>query len=351
MAAQSTTPLLKVEGLKQYFRVNKNFTVKAVDDVSFEIYPGETYGLVGESGSGKSTIGRSIIRLYDPTAGKITFDGQDISGRLTHAQNNTLRTQMQMIFQDPMASLNPRKKVEDIIGEGLDIHHLCKTQAERREKVEKILAKVGLAPEHAERYPHQFSGGQRQRVGIARALIMNPKLIIADECISALDVSIQAQVVNLMKDIQQETGTAYLFIAHDLSMVKYISDRIGVLHLGHLLETGTTEEIFEHPIHPYTRSLLSAMPDLDTADDRLYTIPGSPPNLLHEKPGDAFAPRNRFALNIDDEIDPPMFKISDTHYAATWLLDPRAPKVEMPPELKERIARMKAEAKKIEEAE
>ena len=225
MAAQSATPLLKVEGLKQYFKVNKNFTVKAVDDVSFEIYPGETYGLVGESGSGKSTIGRSIIRLYDPTAGKITFDGQDISGHLSHAQNNTLRTQMQMIFQDPMASLNPRKKVEDIIGEGLDIHHMYKTQAERRDKVEKILAKVGLAPEHAERYPHQFSGGQRQRVGIARALIMNPKLIIADECISALDVSIQAQVVNLMKDIQQETGTAYLFIAHDLSMVKYISDR------------------------------------------------------------------------------------------------------------------------------
>ena len=250
MAAQSATPLLKVEGLKQYFKVNKNFTVKAVDDVSFEIYPGETYGLVGESGSGKSTIGRSIIRLYDPTAGKITFDGQD----------NTLRTQMQMIFQDPMASLNPRKKVEDIIGEGLDIHHMYKTQDERREKVEKILEKVGLAPEHAERYPHQFSGGQRQRVGIARALIMNPKLIIADECISALDVSIQAQVVNLMKDIQQETGTAYLFIAHDLSMVKYISDRIGVLHLGHLLETGTTEEIFADPIHPYTRSLLSAIP-------------------------------------------------------------------------------------------
>ena len=260
MAAQSATPLLKVEGLKQYFKVNKNFTVKAVDDVSFEIYPGETYGLVGESGSGKSTIGRSIIRLYDPTAGRITFDGQDISGHLSHAQNNTLRTQMQMIFQDPMASLNPRKKVEDIIGEGLDIHHMYKTQAERREKVEKILAKVGLAPEHAERYPHQFSGGQRQRVGIARALIMNPKLIIADECISALDVSIQAQVVNLMKDIQQETGTAYLFIAHDLSMVKYISDRIGVLHLGHLLETGTTEEIFANPIHPYTRSLLSAIP-------------------------------------------------------------------------------------------
>ena len=259
MAAQSATPLLKVEGLKQYFKVNKNFTVKAVDDVSFEIYPGETYGLVGESGSGKSTIGRSIIRLYDPTAGKITFDGQDISGRLTHAQNNTLRTQMQMIFQDPMASLNPRKKVEDIIGEGLDIHHMYKTQDERREKVEKILEKVGLAPSTLSATPTSLRR-QRQRVGIAPRLIMNPKLIIADECISALDVSIQAQVVNLMKDIQQETGTAYLFIAHDLSMVKYISDRIGVLHRGHLLETGTTEEIFADPIHPYTRSLLSAIP-------------------------------------------------------------------------------------------
>ena len=260
MTQTQTAPLLKVSGLKQYFRVNRNFTVKAVDDVSFEIYPGETYGLVGESGSGKSTIGRSVIRLYDPTAGSIIFDGQDISGKLSREQNQKLRTEMQMIFQDPMASLNPRKKVGDIIAEGLDIHHMYSSRAERQEKVEKILAKVGLAPEHAERYPHQFSGGQRQRVGIARALIMDPKLIIADECISALDVSIQAQVVNLMKDIQVETGTAYLFIAHDLSMVKYISDRIGVLHLGHLLETGTTEEIFENPIHPYTRSLLSAIP-------------------------------------------------------------------------------------------
>lgn len=253
-------PLLKVEGLKQYFKVNSHYTVRAVENVSFEIYPGETYGLVGESGSGKSTIGRSLIRLYDPTAGKILFDGADISGRMSKAQNNTLRTQMQMIFQDPMASLNPRKKIGDIIGEGLDIHHMYQSSAEREEKIKAILQKVGLAPEHATRYPHQFSGGQRQRVGIARALIMNPKLIIADECISALDVSIQAQVVNLMKDIQQETNTAYLFIAHDLSMVKYISDRIGVLHLGHLLETGTTEEIFTHPVHPYTRSLLSAIP-------------------------------------------------------------------------------------------
>ena len=260
MANENKEPLLSVKGLKQYFKVSKSFTVHAVEDVSFEIYPGETYGLVGESGSGKSTIGRSIIRLYDPTEGTIIFNDMDISKKLSKANSQALRTQMQMIFQDPMASLNQRKKVRDIIGEGLAIHHMYKNYEEREKKIKNILAKVGLAPEHASRYPHQFSGGQRQRVGIARALIMNPKLIIADECISALDVSIQAQVVNLMKDIQQETGTAYLFIAHDLSMVKYISDRIGVLHLGHLLETGTTEEIFEDPIHPYTKSLLSAIP-------------------------------------------------------------------------------------------
>lgn len=258
--AEERTPILKVEHLKQYFPISRKYTVKAVDDVSFEIYPGETYGLVGESGSGKSTIGRSVIRLYDPTEGKITFDGMDISGKMSKEAEKKLHTDMQMIFQDPMACLNPRKKVVDIIAQGLDIHHLYKSREEREEKVARILEKVGLAPEHATRYPHQFSGGQRQRVGIARALVMNPKLIIADECISALDVSIQAQVVNLMKDIQKETGAAYLFIAHDLSMVKYISDRIGVLHLGHLLETGTTEEIFENPIHPYTKSLLSAIP-------------------------------------------------------------------------------------------
>ena len=187
-------PLLKVENLKQHFKISKRFTVRAVDGVSFEIYPGETYGLVGESGSGKSTIGRSVIRLYDPTDGKITFDGQDITGNLDKATEKHLRTGMQMIFQDPMACLNPRKKVSDIIAQGLDIHHLYQSRAERDEKVARIREQVGLAPEHASRYPHQFSGGQRQRVGIARALIMNPKLIIADECISALDVSIQAQV-------------------------------------------------------------------------------------------------------------------------------------------------------------
>ncbi len=253
-------PLLEVEGLKQYFPVSSTYTVKAVDDVSFKVYPGETYGLVGESGSGKSTIGRSIIRLYDPTDGKISFAGMDISGKMSKSTREKLRLQMQMIFQDPMASLNPRKKIKDIIGEALDVNQVCSSRAERDRRVEAILQKVGLAKEHADRYPHQFSGGQRQRVGIARALILNPKLVIADECISALDVSIQAQVVNLMKDIQEETGAAYLFIAHDLSMVKYISDRIGVLHLGHLLETGTTDEIFNNPVHPYTKSLLSAIP-------------------------------------------------------------------------------------------
>ena len=253
-------PLLKVENLKQFFPVSRRRVFKAVNGVSFEIYPGETYGLVGESGSGKTTIGRSVIRLYSPTEGSIVFDGQEIAGRLDRERRSRLRENMQMIFQDPMSSLNPRKKVGDIIGEGLDIHHRAASRAERAAKVGEMLEKVGLSSAHAERYPHQFSGGQRQRVGIARALILNPKLVIADECISALDVSIQAQVVNLMKDIQAQTHCAYLFIAHDLSMVTYISDRIGVLHNGYLVETGTTGEIFDNPVHPYTRSLLSAVP-------------------------------------------------------------------------------------------
>ena len=255
--------LLVVDGLKQFFQVSKKFTVKAVDGVSFYIDDGETYGLVGESGSGKSTIGRSIIRLYTPTAGKVTFEGVEISGNMGANETRHLRTRMQMIFQDPMACLNPRKKVSDIIAQGLDVHHLCKSREERQEKVYRIMEKIGLDREQANRYPHQFSGGQRQRIGIARALVMEPKLVIADEPISALDVSIQAQVVNLMKDLQKELGAAYLFIAHDLSMVKYISDRIGVLHLGHLVETGTTKGIFEDPIHPYTKSLLSAIPIAD----------------------------------------------------------------------------------------
>lgn len=256
----SKEPLLHVEGLKQYFRISRTYTTKAVDDISFDIWEGETYGLVGESGSGKSTTGRALIRLYTPTAGKIDFAGHDISAKLSKEDESYLRQNMQMIFQDPMACLNPRKKVKEIIAQGLEIHHLYKDQKDLDDKVYKILDKVGLSKEQATRYPQQFSGGQRQRIGIARALVMNPKLVIADEAISALDVSIQAQVVNLMKDLQDELGTTYLFIAHDLSMVKYISDRIGVMHLGHIVETGTTDEIFENPIHPYTRSLLSAIP-------------------------------------------------------------------------------------------
>ena len=254
-------PLLKVENLKEYFRNSRKYTVKAVDGISFEIYPGETYGLVGESGSGKSTTGRAIIRLLNPTDGKITFAGHDIGKKsLNKSDEKFLRTNMQMIFQDPEACLNPRKKVKQLVSEGLEIHHAYNNHEDLENKVFAILEKVGLSKEQANRYPHQFSGGQRQRIGIARALVMNPQLIIADEPISALDVSIQAQVVNLMKDIQDELGTTYLFIAHDLSMVKYISDRIGVMHLGHIVETGTTDEIFANPLHPYTKSLLSAIP-------------------------------------------------------------------------------------------
>jgi len=253
-------PLLHVENLRQYFPLSRHHVTKAVDGISFDIYPGETYGLVGESGSGKSTTGRAIIRLYKPTAGKVIFGGHEISGKMQAEDKTYLRQNMQMIFQDPMACLNPRKKVSEIISEGLLIHHLYQNRRELDEKVYAILEKVGLSKEQATRYPHQFSGGQRQRIGIARALVMNPKLVIADEAISALDVSIQAQVVNLMKDLQEESGITYLFIAHDLAMVKYISDRIGVMHLGHIVETGTTEEIFTKPMHPYTKSLLSAIP-------------------------------------------------------------------------------------------
>ena len=295
--AETRTPLLHVENLKQYFKISRTYTTKAVDGISFDIYEGETYGLVGESGSGKSTTGRSNIRLYDPTGGKIIFDGHDISGKLSKEDEAYLRQNMQMIFQDPMACLNPRRKVKDIIAQGLIIHHQYKDQADLDEKVYRILEKVGLSREQATRFPSQFSGGQRQRVGIARALIMNPRLVIADECISALDVSIQAQVVNLMKDLQDELGTTYLFIAHDLSMVKYISDRIGIMHLGHIVETGTTDEIFENAVHPYTKSLLSAIPH---------------PNPIVEK--------KRVALVYDKEKEGVDYtkgvehKLSDTHF-------------------------------------
>ena len=293
-------PLLEVKNLKQHFKVSKNFTVKAVDGVSFHINPGETYGLVGESGSGKSTIGRSIIRLYNPTSGSILFDNKEIAGKLDKERDTMLRTNMQMIFQDPMASLNPRKKIIEIITQGLDIQNMYPSKTEREAKGLEILERVGLSREFANRYPHQFSGGQRQRVGIARALIMNPQLIIADESISALDVSIQAQIVNLMKDIQEETKVSYLFIAHDLSMVKYISDRIGVLHQGHLLETGTTDEIFANPIHPYTRSLLSAIPHPNPRPEKHRVA------LHYDYAGSGF----NYALGEEH-------KISDTH--SVWL--------------------------------
>ena len=264
----SSDYILEIEGLKQYFHPDRKHTVKAVDNVSFKIRRGSTYGLVGESGSGKSTIGRALIRLNDPTAGSVKLGGTEIAGPLTRDTRRYITRNMQMIFQDPMASLNPRKKVIDIVAEGLDANHMCKSGEERTEKVCAMLERVGLSREFASRYPHMFSGGQRQRIGIARAIIMEPEVIIADECISALDVSIQAQVVNLMKDLLEERKLTYLFIAHDLSMVKYISDDIGVIHMGHLVETGTKSEIFGNPIHPYTKSLLSAIPEPNPLTER-----------------------------------------------------------------------------------
>ena len=256
----SKKKLLEVKNLKQYFPIDRKSIVKAVDDISFDIYEGETFGLVGESGSGKSTTGRTIIRLYNPTDGKIIFDGKDISSKMNKDTKKFLNKNMQMIFQDPMACLNPRMTVMDIIAEGLDIHGMCKTRDERAKKVYELLKTVGLNEQHASRYPHEFSGGQRQRIGIARSLAIEPKFIIADEPISALDVSIQAQVVNLLRKLQKENGLTYLFIAHDLSMVKYISDRIGVMHNGKLVELANSDDLYSKPLHPYTKSLLSAIP-------------------------------------------------------------------------------------------
>jgi len=252
--------LLEVEGLKQYFNVGRKDEVKAVDDITFHIYEGETFGLVGESGSGKSTTGRTVIRLNHPTGGKVVFDGKDVMSLKSKKEMKNFRRDVQMIFQDPYASLNPRMKVRDIIAEGIDVNGLAKTETERNDRVNELLKTVGLNPNHGTRYPHEFSGGQRQRIGIARALAVDPKFIICDEPISALDVSIQAQVVNLLQDLQKEHQLTYLFIAHDLSMVKHISDRIGVMHHGKLLEVGSSDDIYYHGVHPYTESLLSAIP-------------------------------------------------------------------------------------------
>lgn len=263
----SRKKLVELKNVSLTFNKGRSNEVKAINNVSFDIYEGEVFGLVGESGSGKTTVGRAILKLYDIDGGEIDFSGKTIS-HLKGKELKEFRKDAQMIFQDPQASLNGRMKIRDIVAEGLDIHKLAASKAEREKRVEELLDLVGLNKDHLTRYPHEFSGGQRQRIGIARALAVEPKFIIADEPISALDVSIQAQVVNLMQELQREQGLTYLFIAHDLSMVKYISDRIGVMHWGKLLEVGTSDDVYNHPIHPYTKSLLSAIPEPDPEIER-----------------------------------------------------------------------------------
>ena len=265
--------LVELKNVSLTFNEGKKNEVKAIDNISFDIYEGEVFGLVGESGSGKTTVGRAILKLYDINKGEIDFDGETIS-HLKGKELHEFRKNAQMIFQDPQASLNGRMKIRDIVAEGLNIHKLVSSKEERDQKVQDLLALVGLNKDHSTRYPHEFSGGQRQRIGIARALAVEPKFIIADEPISALDVSIQAQVVNLMQKLQREQGLTYLFIAHDLSMVKYISDRIGVMHWGKMLEIGTSDDVYNHPIHPYTKSLLTASPEPDPESER---------NRIHEE--------------------------------------------------------------------
>ncbi|MGJ9458276.1 ABC transporter ATP-binding protein [Oceanobacillus sp. CF4.6] len=263
--------LLEVIDLKKHFKVGRNHVNKAVDGITFDVYKGETFGLVGESGCGKSTTGRTIIRLYEATNGQVKFNDEDVHGKKSKKDLLKFNRKMQMIFQDPSSSLNPRMTVMDIIAEGIDVHNLAKNEDERKERVEELLEEVGLTKEHATRFPHEFSGGQRQRIGIARALAVKPELIIADEPISALDVSIQAQVVNLLKKLQRDKGLTYLFIAHDLSMVKYISDRIGVMYMGNMVELADSDELYKNPIHPYTKSLLSAIPLPDPRYERSRT--------------------------------------------------------------------------------
>ena len=327
-----------------------------VHDVDLKLNKGEILGVVGESGSGKSTIIKAIMGLLGNegmvTEGDIWYKGKNVVDMPEKELRRLLGPEIAMVFQDPMTSLDPTMTIGKQIMEGM-LWHFKMPKAEAYQKALKLLEEVGItdAEKRMKSYPHQLSGGMRQRVVIAIALSCDPDLLICDEPTTALDVTIQAKILELIRSIQKERGISVIYITHDLGVVAKVADYVDVMYAGKIVETGTIDEIFYDPRHPYTWGLLSAMPDLDTADERLYTIPGSPPNLLHEKAGDAFAPRNKYALEIDDEIDPPMFKISDTHFAATWLLDPRAPKVEMPPELKDRVARMSAEAKKIEEAE
>ncbi len=311
--------LLKIENLKEYYPVRKGFFgktgyVKALDDVSFEVNDGEVFGIVGESGCGKSTLGLAITKLIEPTGGQIILNGEDIT-HFNAQRMRPIRRQMQMVFQDPYASLNPRMSVRDIIKEPMIIHHLASSQKEMNERVVELLRQVGLDDYHANRYPHQFSGGQRQRIGIARALAVDPKLIIADEPVSALDVSIQSQVLNLMVELKRARNLTYIFIAHDLSVVEHISDRVGVMYLGNFAEVASKEELYANPLHPYTQALLSAVPVPDPEVKRQRIIlPGNIPSPINAPKGCKFHPRCFKCMDICKEVAPPRIQVGENHY-------------------------------------
>ncbi len=308
--------LLEIRDLKKHFRVGRGATLKAVDGISLEIERGETLGLVGESGCGKTTAGRVLVRLYEPSGGEVIFGGKDVHGT-EGEEGRALNRKMQMIFQDPQASLNPRMIVSDIIAEGLDIHNLVGSKKERLDRVHELLDVVGLDKEHANRYPHEFSGGQRQRIGVARALAVDPEFIVADEPVSALDVSIQAQVINLMRRLQEERGLTYLFISHDLSVVKYISDRVGVMYLGQLVELADSNELYENPLHPYTRALLSAVPvpDPDYETERERTVlAGDLPSPVNPPSGCRFRTRCPQAVEAAAHVEPEWREIKPGHW-------------------------------------